>query len=480
MASAPPGGLALRVESGGQAGRMVPVGRQALVIGRDPEADLVLDDDRVSRRHAALVTDGSTGLLLRDLASTNGTWLDGRRIEGATSVSAGARICIGATWLAIVEQEVAPPATAAAAASVEDPSGMRRLQEQLRHGNRRVMVLTVGVAISLLLVIVLAATILTGRRSPAADRTPADIAAEAKPGTVQVIGQLDGRRVASGSGWVLDAGQGLIVTNHHVVSGASSYTVAVDGRERAARLVATAPCDDLALLRVDDHAAMRALPLGAQADLRQGDQVVALGYPVNAASDNSLTITVGVVSVVRTTAEGGRLSNVVQTDAAINPGNSGGPLLGRNGQLVGVNTLTLESEDGVPVQNQNYAIGVDRVREVTQVLQRGQSPAWTGLWVEEPSGDSQLERLARQVDALLVLGVAPGTPAEAAGLRGPMLLTHVDGKRVDGTMTGYCQALSGSHRGERVAMSIVEPISAVDPRPLGRPRVTVVELPLLG
>lgn len=479
MASSPPGGLALRVESGRQAGRTLPVGLQALVIGRDPEADLVLDDDRVSRRHAALVTDDSTGLLLRDLTSTNGTWLDGRRIDGATSVSAGARIRIGTTWLAIVEQEAAPPA--AAATSVEDPSAMRRLQEQLRHGDRRAMVLTVGAAISLLLVVVLATTILTGRRSPAAvDRSPADIAAEAKPGTVQVTGQIDGRLVAAGSGWVLDAGQGLIVTNHHVISGASSYTVAVDGRERTARLVATAPCDDLALLRVDDHAAMRALRLGAQADLRQGDQVVALGYPVNAASDNSLTITVGVVSVVRTTAEGGRLSNVVQTDAAINPGNSGGPLLGINGQLVGVNTLTLESEGGVPVQNQNYAIGVDRVREVTQVLRRGQSPAWTGLWVEEPSGDSQLERLARRFDALLVLGVAPGTPAEAAGLRGRMLLTHIDGKRVDGTMIGYCQALSRFRRGDRVAMSILQPTSAVDPRPLDRPGATVVQLPLLG
>jgi S1-C subfamily serine protease len=476
MAS-PPGGLALRVESGSQAGRTVPIGRNALVIGRDPEADLVLDDDRVSRRHAALVADGPAQLLLRDLSSTNGTWLDDRRVEGAASVSAGARIRIGATWLAIVEREAAPPA---AATTSIDQSGVRRLQEELRHGNRRVMMLTVGVAVSLLLVIVVAATVLTGRRSPAADRSPADIAADARPGTVQVRGQLNGRRVAAGSGWVLDADQGLIVTNHHVVSGASSYTVAVDGRNRAARLVATAPCDDLALLRVDDRATMRALPLGAQADLRQGDQVVALGYPVNAASDNSLTITVGVVSVVRTTADGGRLSNVVQTDAAINPGNSGGPLLGGNGQLVGVNTLTLESENGVPVQNQNYAIGVDRVREVTQVLRRGQSPAWTGLWVEEPTGDSQLERLARQAEALLVLGVAPGTPAEVAGVDGLMLLTHIDGKRLDGTLTGYCRALSGLRPGDRVAMSIVQPTSAIDPQPLDRPRVTVVDLPLLG
>jgi S1-C subfamily serine protease len=480
MAS-PPGGFALRVESGSQAGRMVPLGRHALVIGRDPEVDLVLDDDRVSRRHAALVADGSAGLLLRDLSSTNGTWLDDRRVEGAASVSAGTRIRIGTTWLAIVEHEVTPPAAAATSAVTSmDQSGVRRLQEELRHGNRRVMVLTVGVAVSLLLVIVLAATVLTGRRSPAADRSPADIAADSKPGTVQVRGQLDGRQVAAGSGWVLDADQGLIVTNHHVVSGASSYTVAVDGRDRAAWLVATAPCDDLALLRVDDRATMRALPLGAQADLRQGDQVVALGYPVNAASDNSLTITVGVVSVVRTTAEGGRLSNVVQTDAAINPGNSGGPLLGRNGQLVGVNTLTLESENGVLVQNQNYAIGVDRVREVTQVLRGGQSPAWTGLWVEEPSGDSRLERLARQAEALLVLGVAPGTPAAAAGLDGPMLLTQVDGRRLDGTLTGYCRALSGFRRGDRVAMSIVRATSAVDPQPLDRPRVAVVDLPLLG
>jgi S1-C subfamily serine protease len=465
------GGLALRVESGSQAGLTVPVGQQPLTIGRDPEADVVLDDERVSRRHAVLAADGTAGLLLRDLSSTNGTWLGDRRIEGAAPVAAGSRVRVGGTWLAIVEREDTPPPAAT------DQSGIRRLQEQLRQGRRWVRLLAVGVALSLLLVAVLVATALTGKEAPTpapvTARSAADIAAGARLGTVQVRVAADGRQVAAGSGWVLDAEQGLIVTNHHVISGSPSYSVAVEGGTRPAKLVATAPCDDLALLQIADRGSLRALPLGAQSDLRAGDQVVALGYPANAADDNALTITVGVVSVVRTRADSGRFGNVVQTDAAINPGNSGGPLLGADGRLVGVNTLTLESESGPPVQNQNYAIGVDRVKEVTATLRQGRSPAWTGLWLEEPVGDSPLERLARRDHALMVLGVAPGTPAEAAGLRGPMLLTHVEGRRIDGTMAGYCQAVGDLHRGDQVALSV---------RELAAPGATsrVVRLPLLG
>jgi S1-C subfamily serine protease len=474
------GGLALRVESGSQAGLTVPVGQQPLTIGRDPEADVVLDDDRVSRRHAVLATDGTAGLLLRDLSSTNGTWLGDRRIEGAAPVAAGSRIRVGATWLAIVEREDAPPPAAAGV----DQSGMRRLQEQLRQGRRWVKLLAAGVAFSLLLAAVLVATTLTRKDTPApaqvAARSPADVAAGARPGTVQVRVDADGRQVAAGSGWVLDAEQGLIVTNHHVISGSPAYSVAVEGRTRPAKLVATAPCDDLALLQVADRGSLRTLPLGAQSDLRAGDQVVALGYPANAADDNALTITVGVVSVVRTTADSGRFGDVVQTDAAINPGNSGGPLLGADGRLVGVNTLTLESESGPPVQNQNYAIGVDRVKEVTATLRQGLSPAWTGLWLEEPIGDSPLERLARRNHALMVLGAAPGTPAEAAGLRGPVLLTHVEGRRLDGTTAGYCRAVGGLHRGDQVALSLVELGAPSDPGSAPEATSRVIRLPLLG
>jgi S1-C subfamily serine protease len=156
----------------------------------------------------------------------------------------------------------------------------------------------------------------------------------AEAGIVQVIAEdteLD--RGGTGTGWVYDADRGLIITNHHVIAAGTDHRVRVGDEERSARIVATSPCDDLALLAVDDPAGLVSLPIGDQSELRLGDTVVAIGYPGSLAEESTLTATVGVVSVVSTRLVSDllfdvpRLENVIRTDTAINPGNSGGPLL---------------------------------------------------------------------------------------------------------------------------------------------------------
>jgi len=144
------------------------------------------------------------------------------------------------------------------------------------------------------------------------------IVAEATPSTVRVSANFRGQQ-ADGSGWVLDAGDGLIVTNFHVVSGGTEFDVTSDGDSSDADLVAAAPCEDLALLKADETEGLETLPLGSGADLGQGEPVVALGYPANLSLGEDISSTAGVISVV-TAQRRERLRGILATGAV--PGTS--------------------------------------------------------------------------------------------------------------------------------------------------------------
>ena len=173
---------------------------------------------------------------------------------------------------------------------------------------------------------------------------------------------------------MLDAQNGLIVTNGHVTNEASEFTVRIGDQteERPATVVGVAPCEDLAVLKVQNTQGLKTLPLGSQANVQQGDQVIALGYPASLLADSALTTTQGVVSIVKTSVtlgDGSTYANAIQTDAAINPGNSGGPLVNLDGELVGVNTFKTVASG---IEGQFYAIGVDRVKLIAPELRAGQ------------------------------------------------------------------------------------------------------------
>ena len=141
---------------------------------------------------------------------------------------------------------------------------------------------------------------------------------------------------------IVDAAKGLVLTNFHVIALGPDLQAGTPNRLDDAEVRAAAPCEDLALLHVEGLEDRRAIPLGRQADVQQGDQVVALGYPASASGGEELTSTAGVVSSVRTplripAPDQPRFTNLVQTDAALGPGNSGGPLVGGGGRLVGIN-----------------------------------------------------------------------------------------------------------------------------------------------
>jgi serine protease Do len=217
-----------------------------------------------------------------------------------------------------------------------------------------------------------------------------------------------------GTGVIVDA-HGYVVSNHHVITGASSITVCLeDGTELAARIAAEELHSDLAVLQVKTGKRLHALPLGPGSDLLVGETVIAVGHPFGYTN----TVSTGIISAVgRKIAlpTGEVLSNLIQTDASINPGNSGGPLLNINGELIGINVALREGAQGIA-----FAINVDTLK---QVLSRQLSAVKVaginhGLICSESIAPEGRQRQRVVIDA-----VTKQTPAAVAGLqRGDQIL----------------------------------------------------------
>jgi serine protease Do len=291
----------------------------------------------------------------------------------------------------------------------------------------------------------------------------ADVVERATPSTVLIeVADENGSRAGTGSGFVLEAREGLIVTNFHVINEGVRFRVGARGGLRTARVVSAAPCEDLALLRVNDRRGLETLPLGSQAGLHPGERVIALGFPGSASLADELASTEGIVSVASTSYRETALDvpeyeNVIQTDAAVNPGNSGGPLLDSDGRLVGVNSAgRTKSPDGRIVQGQSYAIGVDRVKRVLSVLRTGRSIGWTGMTFRYPTVESLSSR--RLPQGLFAAGAVSGSPAEKAGFgAGSQLVIGVHGSPLSNTLRSYCDAVEGVASGQVATFSVIRP-----------------------
>jgi S1-C subfamily serine protease len=293
-------------------------------------------------------------------------------------------------------------------------------------------------------------------RSGGAGAVTDDIVAKARGGTIYIRTRGFNQQ-ATGTGVLVDAGEGLVLTNFHVVALGTDVQAGTPDRLEDATIQAAAPCEDLALLKVDGVENRKAIELAEQKDVKQGDPVVALGYPVSASGGRSLTSTAGVVSSVNTplripAPDQPRFNNLVQTDAALGAGNSGGPLVGADGKLVGVNTILFTGDERNPSADQGYAIGVDRVRAVLEDLQSGHSRGWFGAGLLPPP--RALLTRARLPDGMLVTGAQDGTSAADLRLE-DVLLTAIDGKRVRSTLASYCHAAGAARSGDRHDMTVI-------------------------
>ena len=490
------------IGSGEGSGLSVRVEGERFLIGSGEECQLMVRGEGVDPLHAYFAVDDAGRVRLHDLGSERGTYVDGHRMRHDVRILGGEEIRIGDTVLVptvedpeeearhLHEAEGEPEEPAPAVrvhtegqtvevvpahdedgdGEPDDPATVRvvtegeavevvpaRERRRLARMTRRAAV----AAVAALAVAALALVLLISGGGGGGQASVAALVRSAVPETVNIKAEARGQG-QGGSGWVLDARRGLVVTNFHVVNGGERFQVGVLDQPRSARLVAAAPCDDLALLRVDDASGMKQFPLGTQSDVSQGDPVVALGYPANASLEDKLTSTTGNVSVPHSSVhvpspEAAALDNVIQTDAALSPGNSGGPLIDRNGRLIGVNTAILTGLGRAPVQGQGYAIGVDRVKEVASNLRAGRSEGWAGFGIQFPS-----EGLLAQKGlpaGVLATSAVPGTEAARVHF-GDVLITRINGAPLEPTMRSYCNAIHAVMPGERAVLSVIDSAGA--------------------
>ncbi len=272
-----------------------------------------------------------------------------------------------------------------------------------------------------------------------------------RPGQGQGQGQPPVMR-AAGSGVIIDAKRGYIVTNNHVVKDATKVGVTlIDGSNYEAKVVGTDPMTDLAVVQIDAKEPLTEIELGDASSIKVGHIVLAFGQPEGL----KYTVTQGIVSatgranlgIINEPGTGVGYEDFIQTDAAVNPGNSGGPLTDIHGKLIGINsaiaTAGVEQFGGI-----SFAIPISIVRTVVpQLIEHGEvTRGYIGVHIANlsdlagPPPQSQLPKV--DVDAygtggkgVYVADVMPNGPAEKAGLKSGDVITGFAGERTDDTVT---------------------------------------------
>ena len=264
--------------------------------------------------------------------------------------------------------------------------------------------------------------------------------------------QYRARKVQSaGSGVILNARKGIVVTNHHVVKNADEIRVILhDGNIIEAELIGADPEVDIAVLKIKSNN-LSEIKIADSDAARVGDFVVAIGNPFGL----NQTVTTGIVSALGRTGLGIEgLENFIQTDASINPGNSGGALLNLNGELLGINTAILAPSGG------NVGIGFAipakmAMASVNQIVDHGSvSRGEIGLATQDI--DAQLaeafDLTSRQ--GALVTSVEPGSPADKAGVQAGDVIVKVDGKAVKNS-SAFRNAIALHRVGDKVPLSTI-------------------------
>ncbi|WP_409019671.1 trypsin-like peptidase domain-containing protein [Brevundimonas vesicularis] len=242
-----------------------------------------------------------------------------------------------------------------------------------------------------------------------------------------------------GSGVIIDAARGIIVTNHHVIENGQKFTVdLIDGRLFDAVLVGSDKATDIAVLKIEAERLAQVETVDSDT-LRTGDLAFAVGYPMGL----DQTLTMGVISGLNRSGMGDAIEDYIQTDAAVNQGNSGGPLLDSRGRLIGINTAILSGgfgggNDGIAfaVPTRIMQFVVDQLMASGEV-KRGQIGASLGSLTAERARELGL----KIVRGAIVHDVMPGSPAEQAGLARGDIITGIDSRPVSNA--GSVQATVG-------------------------------------
>ena len=284
----------------------------------------------------------------------------------------------------------------------------------------------------------------------------ADVIAAVMPSVVAINTEVSGYSIfgayteeGAGSGWIIDS-NGLIVTNNHVIEGASTVTVTLeDGRTFTAEAVYSDSFSDLAIVKID-ATGLPAARIGDSGALRMGDWVVALGNSLGM----GISATKGIVSatgVSITESGGSTLYNLIQTDAAINAGNSGGPLINLAGEVVGINSVKISD---VGVEGMGYAISMEEAYPILQQLITDGHISRPDIGATLYTVDQSIAtryNLAVSAGAL-VTQVTRGGPADKAGIKAGDVIVAVNDAAVS-TAEGLQLMLQSYEVGDKVQIT---------------------------
>jgi serine protease Do len=252
-----------------------------------------------------------------------------------------------------------------------------------------------------------------------------------------------------GSGFIINP-NGYIVTNNHVVDGATQVQVKLsDGRELPAKVVGRDSKTDIALLKVE-ASGLTVIPLGDSSASQVGEPVMAIGNPFGL----DQTVTTGIVSATGRAIGSGPYDDFIQTDASINPGNSGGPLINARGQAIGINTAIFSQTGGsVGI---GFAIPTSLAKSiVTQLAEAGTvTRGWLGVGIQPVTPDIAKSFNRTETTGALVSSVSEGSPAEKAGLKAGDIITEYDGRKVE-RVSDLPRAVAGTPVGHDVRLGVV-------------------------
>jgi S1-C subfamily serine protease len=296
---------------------------------------------------------------------------------------------------------------------------------------------------------------------------PEVVSVDAKgPGT-GANGLFSGAVEDQGTGMIIGT-TGEVITNNHVIAGATSITVTLYGQTASlpATLVGADPSSDTALLKINSSPPnVQAVTFGDSTKLQVGDAVIAIGNALGL-SAGTPTVTSGIVSATGRTVQAGdstggtgvTLHNMIQTDAAINSGNSGGPLVDSAGQVVGMNTAVASSSTGnAPAQNIGFAIPSSTIQGLVATLRAGgtagQAKAYLGVEVTDETPQEQAAYGLVPATGALVVSVVTGSPAAAADIRTGDVIVSFNGKAVTSAQ-GLTNDVQASSSGSSVQLTL--------------------------
>ena len=266
-----------------------------------------------------------------------------------------------------------------------------------------------------------------------------------KPGSDRKVSSL-------GSGFVVDAKEGLIVTNHHVIDGADEIIINFsDGSKlKVDKVVGRDTKTDLALLKVTPKKPLTAVRFGSSDTMKVGDWVLAIGNPFGLGG----SVSVGIVSAKQRDINSGPYDDVVQTDAAINKGNSGGPLFNMSGDVIGVNTAIISPSGGsigigFAVPSDTAMAIIDQLREFGET-RRG----WLGVKIQSVTDEIAETLGTKENIGALVSSVTPGGPAAKGGIEPGDVVTKLDGRDV-ATMRSLPRLISRTAVGKAIDVEVL-------------------------